>query len=123
MADDLYGGKWGGVVAVVAVIAFLGAFYFESLVVRNSIWIAFFFGFAIFNFINYKVTEKSKYLVSGVVFFIACAAGAFNAFARNFISWRAIWLISITLFVLAGPIASLLRSLGVIKKGKTNEKP
>lgn len=123
MADDLYGGKWGGVVAVVAVIAFLGAFYFENLAVRNGIWIAFFLGFAIFNFINYKVTEKSKYLVSGVVFVLACAVGAFNVFARHFISWRAIWLISITLFVLAAPIASLLRSLGVIKKGKINEKP
>jgi len=123
MADDLYSGRWGGLVAATGLIFFLGAFYFENLLIRNSIWVAFFLGFAVFNFLNYKRTNKHRYLISSCIFLLAFASGSVNNFIKGFISWRAIWLISITLFVLSDPIASLFRSLGILKREYSNEKP
>lgn len=111
MGDNIFSGRGGAIMATVAVVLFLGGFYFESLFVRNLIWVIFFMGFAGVNFWNSKRTGKYRYLVTGVVFILAGVVGLFNIFFFDTISWRAIWLVSIIFFVLAQPIASLFRSV------------
>lgn len=111
MADDLFRGRFGVVIAFLTVVVFFGAFYFD-IVTRNAIWIIFFFAFGGLNYWNYRITWRYRYLVSGVVFVLAGFAGLLNVFLSDLIQWRTIWLVAVILFVLAVPIAALLRSFG-----------
>jgi hypothetical protein len=112
MADDLFRGRFGAIIAFLTVAVFFGAFYFD-ITTRNVIWIIFFFAFGGLNYWNYRITWKYRYLVSAVVFSLAGVAGLLNIFFSNLIQWRTIWLVTIILFVLSVPIAALLRSLGI----------
>ncbi|MBU0907863.1 MAG: hypothetical protein KKD18_04480 [Nanoarchaeota archaeon] len=119
MHRNLFVGHFGAIVALIAVIFFFGGFYFDVLV-RNTIWTVFFFGFGIINLWNSKRTGRFRYVVTGTVFLLATVVGFFNTFFFDSIPWSAIWLISVILFVLAVPIASLLRSVGLGRNKEEN---
>lgn len=119
MHRNLFLGRGGAITALLAVVFFFGGFYFDILI-RNLIWVVFFFGFGAINFWNSRRTGKYRYVVTGIIFLLAGVVGLFNVFFFDTISWRAIWLITVVLFVLAVPIASLLRSIGIGRKGDEN---
>ncbi|MFH1802916.1 MAG: hypothetical protein ABH864_05725 [archaeon] len=107
---DLFDGRVGVVFAILAVALFFGAFHF-GIFVRNIIWVVFFLAFGVIYFWNFKRTGVSKYLVSSIIFWLAAAFGLFNVFVEA-VPWRTIWLVTIILYVLSGPIAALFKSFG-----------
>lgn len=109
MGDNLFRGRLGVVFAILAVALFFGAFYF-GIFARNVIWIVFFIIFGGIYFWNFKRTEASKHLVSSIIFWLAGVFAIFNLFLG--VSWRAIWLVTIILYVLSGPIAALIKGFG-----------
>ncbi|MBS3077214.1 hypothetical protein J4233_02990 [Candidatus Pacearchaeota archaeon] len=121
MADDLFRGKFGAIIAFAAVIFFLGGFYFD-VATRNVIWIVFFFAFAGLNYWNHKITSRYRYLVTTVIFLLAGLVGIVNVFSGEIVQWKTIWMVTIILFVLAVPIAALLRGLSGRRNAEENNK-
>jgi hypothetical protein len=109
MERELFDGKFGVLIAALAAVVFFGAFYF-SLGVRNFIWTIFFFVYAGVYFWDYRRTGKMRDLISAVVFLLAGITAVVMLFGLG-ISWQMLWISTIVLYVLSGPIAALLRGI------------
>jgi predicted membrane-bound mannosyltransferase len=105
--DNIFNGKVGAIMAILAVALFLGAFYFDTFI-RNTVWTILFAILGGLHFWNYKLTWRRKYLAASAIFWLATIVSIANAFLE-IISWKTIWITTIVLYVLSRPLAALFR--------------